>query len=153
MQGATQGQRFLSKAQELIQKFSHNDEVQMSPEEIKQSREQQSSLFFQQYLAAESNQDYEKALEYIGKQSEIIKLMQPGKSTKLCSNYYLRSKLQMKLCKFEDALASINDAFKLRDELADEFADDMPIVSARYFMQLADLSFVTRKYEECVEAA
>ena len=39
----------------------------MTPEEIKESKEQQSSLFFQQYLAAESNQDYEKALEYIEK--------------------------------------------------------------------------------------
>lgn len=79
--------------------------------------------------------------------------MIPPKSTKLCSNYYLKSKLQMKLCQFEDALNSINDAFKLRDDLAGEFAEDLPVVSARYFLQLADLSFVTRRYQECIEAA
>jgi len=79
--------------------------------------------------------------------------MIPPKSTKLCSNYYLKSKLQMKLCQFEDAFTSINDAFKLRDDLAGEFAEDLPVVSARYFMQLADLSFVTRRYQKCIEAA
>jgi hypothetical protein len=72
--------------------------------------------------------------------------LKPEKSTKLCSNYYLRSKLQMKLLRFDDSLASINEAFKLRDELADEFGEDLPVVSSRYFMQLADLNFVTRRY-------
>lgn len=52
----------------------------------------------------------------------------------------------MKLLKFDDSLASINEAFKLRDELADEFGEDLPVVSSRYFMQLADLNFVTRRY-------
>lgn len=59
----------------------------------------------------------------------------------------------MKLLRFDDSLASINKAFKLRDELAGEFGEDLPVVSARYFMQLADLNFVTRRYQECVEAA
>jgi hypothetical protein len=65
--GATSGQKFLTKAQELIVKHGLSDESNMSPEEIKESKEQQSSLYFQQYLAAEGNQQYEEALEYIEK--------------------------------------------------------------------------------------
>lgn len=53
--GATSGQKFLTKAQELIVKHGLSDESNMSPEEIKESKEQQSSLYFQQYLAAEGN--------------------------------------------------------------------------------------------------
>ena len=59
----------------------------------------------------------------------------------------------MKLLRFNDALASINEAFQMRDKLASEFGEDLPVVSARYFMQLADLCFVTRRYLECMDAA
>jgi hypothetical protein len=59
----------------------------------------------------------------------------------------------MKCLKFDDAMASIKEAFVMRDNLAAEFGEDLPVVSARYYMQLADLCFVTRKYQECVEAA
>lgn len=41
----------------------------------------------------------------------------------------------------------------MRDRLASEFGEDLPVVSARYCMQLADLCFVTRRYQECVDAA
>ena len=41
----------------------------------------------------------------------------------------------------------------MRDELTTEFGEDLPVVSARYFSQLADLYFVMRRYQECLEAA
>lgn len=79
--------------------------------------------------------------------------MNPEKHTKLCSNLYLKSKLQMKCLKFADSLKSIQDAFEMREALKDDFGEDLPVVSARYYMQLADLYFITRKYQECVEAS
>lgn len=59
----------------------------------------------------------------------------------------------MKCLKFNESLESINEAFVMRDNLAAEFGEDLPVVSARYFMQLADLCFVVRKYQECIDAA
>jgi len=41
----------------------------------------------------------------------------------------------------------------MRDDLVVEFGEDLPIVSARYYMQLADLYFILHKYQECQEAA
>lgn len=54
--GTVSGSKFLEKAQELIVKHGLGNELTMTPEEVKQSKEQQASLYFQQYLAADGNQ-------------------------------------------------------------------------------------------------
>lgn len=59
----------------------------------------------------------------------------------------------MKCLRYADSRKSIEEAFLMRDQLTEEFGEDLPVVSARYFMQLADLCYVTQKYQECMDAA
>jgi hypothetical protein len=79
--------------------------------------------------------------------------MKDGPQTKLCSNLYLKSKMQMKCLKYEESLKSIKEAFQMRDQLTEEFGEDLAVVTSRYYLQLADLYFVIQKYQECTEAA
>ena len=124
----------------------------MTAEESKESSEKQAAIYFNLYLAAEGNQEYEEALSYINNQQKILKAIHGEKHTRICSNYYIQSKLYMKLLKLEESMEVLQKAFDLKNELEAEFAEDLPVVSAKYFLQNADLTFMTRKYNECIQA-
>ena len=41
----------------------------------------------------------------------------------------------------------------MRELLTEEFGEDLPVVSARYFLHEADLNFIVGNYEACITAA
>lgn len=46
----------------------------------------------------------------------------------------------------------LKKAFEMKDELEDEFGEDLTVVSAKYCLQMADLTFMTHKYQECIDS-
>jgi hypothetical protein len=123
---AGQGQKYLEKAQELQDKYGTPiDETTMSEEQLKAHRQKEAAILFKQYLAAEQTGDLKKALEHIQAQSKVLGKLFGDCHTRLCSNLYLQSKIQMKLCKLDEALASMNDACAMKEKLVSDFGDDL----------------------------
>ena len=46
----------------------------------------------------------------------------------------------------------LKKAFEMKNELQVEFGEDLTVVSAKYCLQMADLTFMTHKYQECIDS-
>ena len=92
----------------------------MTQEEIKESKETQASLYYQQYLAAEGQHKYAEALEFIDKQQEVLKSLHGDTpTTRICSNLYIRSKMLMHCSRLKESYESMQEAFEMRDKVVD----------------------------------
>ena len=60
--GVQLSQQYFKKAQELTEKYHKELAESMTPEEIKESKEKQASIYFNLFVASEGNQEYEEAL-------------------------------------------------------------------------------------------
>lgn len=72
----------------------------MTEEQKKEKLEEQSNMYFQQYLAAQQGHDFEKALSFILQQTECLQKLHGVRSHRVCSNLFLTAQCQLRTQKF-----------------------------------------------------
>ncbi len=122
-------------------------------DKLKELREEQAYVFFQQYLVANQAEDIEKSIHFISKQTECQIEIFGEKSSQVCSNLFLTGQFQMKLGRYKDALKNSEKVMQLCQDLKEEFGEDYPIVASKFYMQQGKLAFVMNKLDAAEQAA
>ncbi len=109
------------------------------------------SIYNNLYLSSASNNDKEKAKEYIEKCLHFNKLVHGENSIQVSNCHFIRSNCCLKLGLIDEAIKSMEESIKLFDNQDEELKkakDEMLLIKVRFFNQYATIFFIKRDFQK-----
>ena len=152
-------EEYYLKALTLMEQMQSESDSVTDPELLKEDREQMASIYNNLYLSSVTNNERDKAKQYIQKTLHFQNLVYGENSIQSSNCQYIQSNCCLKLGQIDEAIECMNQAIKVfenPDEELKRAKDEMLLIKVRYFNQFASIYFIKGEYpkaKECIDQA
>jgi len=152
-------EEYYLKALTLMEQMQSEGDSVADPELLKEDREQMASIYNNLYLSSVTNNEKDKAKQYIQKTLHFQNLVYGENSIQASNCQYIQSNCCLKLGQIDEAIECMNQAIKVFDNPDEELKrakDEMLLIKVRYFNQFASIYFIKGEYpkaKECIDQA
>lgn len=147
-------QKYLQCAEDIMKKVkaAQPTGVEQTDKQKRTELEDRSQFVHQQYIAANQATNWEKAYTLLVEQESLLTQLNDGKKdSKVCSNMFLRSQLEMRTGRFEESLETIGQASTLLESTRKEFGQDYEVIKSKFHLQAANTHYILRNFVDCLE--
>ena len=137
-----------------MEHMQNQGESQVDPELLKEDREQMASIYNNLYLSSITNNQKEKAKDYIKKTLHYNSLIHGENSIQVSNCHFIESNCNLKLGKIDEAIENMNLAVKIfesSDEELKKAKDEMLLIKVKFYNQFAQIYFIKRDYRKAKE--
>ena len=142
-------EEYYLKALGLMESMRNEGEAAADQELLKEDREQMASIYNNLYLSSVTNNEKEKAKQYIQKTLHFNRLIHGDNSIQVSNCHYIESNCCLKLGEIDEAISKMEEAIKVfeyPDEELNRAKDEMLLIKVRFFNQFASIYFIKGEY-------